>query len=400
LLYFKFLREIALILIALLILPGAAVAADTATIRAVRIGGDEFRTRIVLDVDRLITFAAENQSQALKLVIDLPGARFDLPAAVGRKPNGLIKGFSYGLMGGDKPQIIVETTAPVKVAESFFIPARRRQPARIVFDLVPDEEVPPVIEPAAAPERQPPPPPPPPSVQAKNRTIVIDPGHGGIDPGAVNARKVKEKDVVLAFSRELKAILGQQGYKVQMTREDDHFIILKDRVKFARDAKADLFIAIHADIIRGRSARGLTLYTLSERASDAEAEALAQKENRADLIAGVDFEAESEAVTDLLIELVQRESKDLAQSFTRYAVEALQPVTLMTGTPVRSAGFQVLKAPDVASVLIELGYLSSEKDEQLITSVEWQRKTATALAAAVSRYFAETSASASAAAAP
>jgi len=134
-------------------------------------------------------------------------------------------------------------------------------------------------------------------------------------------------------------------------------------------------------------ARGATIYTLSEKASDAEAEALAHKENRADIIAGIDLGTESEEVTDILIDLVQRESKSHSLLFARKAVAEMKTATHFTGKPLRSAGFVVLKAPDVPSVLIELGYLSSTHDEQQLVSLEWQNRVAAAMATAVARYF-------------
>jgi N-acetylmuramoyl-L-alanine amidase len=172
-----------------------------------------------------------------------------------------------------------------------------------------------------------------------------------------------------------------------MTRDDDHFVSLLDRVRVAREHQADLFVAIHADTVRGQSARGATIYTLSDRASDAEAEALAQKENRADIIAGVNLTAENEEVADILIDLAQRESKYHSLAFARKAVGQLKPVTHMTGRPMRSAGFVVLKAPDVPSILLELGYLSSRSDAKLLTSAKWQSQVATALAKAIDSYF-------------
>jgi N-acetylmuramoyl-L-alanine amidase len=222
------------------------------------------------------------------------------------------------------------------------------------------------------------------------RLVVIDPGHGGIDPGAIGFRKTREKDVVLAFGLALKKVLDDTGnIDVVMTRSDDRFLKLRERVAIARENQADLFIAIHADTVRGPEARGATIYTLSEKASDAEAEALAHKENRADLIAGVHLEAESEEVTDILIDLVQRESKTHALVFAKKAVAEMKPVTPFTGKPMRSAGFMVLKAPDVPSVLVELGYLSSRHDEQQLTDPAWRKSVAKAMASAIEKYFAQ-----------
>jgi N-acetylmuramoyl-L-alanine amidase len=162
---------------------------------------------------------------------------------------------------------------------------------------------------------------------------------------------------------------------------------LKQRVQIARRSQADLFIAIHADTVRSSRVRGATVYTVSDKASDAEAEELAHQENRADIIAGVDLSAENPDITDILIDLTQRETKNHATFFARKAVKELRPITLMTGKPLRSAGFVVLKAPDVPSILVELGYLSNKSDESLIVSPSWQSKTAAALVKAIDAYF-------------
>ena len=176
---------------------------------------------------------------------------------------------------------------------------------------------------------------------------------------------------------------------MKLTRTNDKFMSLPDRVAFTRQAQADLFIAIHADTVRGQTARGTTLYTLSDTASDDEAAALALKENRADIIAGVDLGEQIVEVADILIELVQRESKNHAMLFSRRAVDELKGITTMTGKPLRSGGFVVLKAPDVPSVLIELGYLSSRDDELNLKNPKWQAKMAAALTRAIDKHFAD-----------
>jgi N-acetylmuramoyl-L-alanine amidase len=219
--------------------------------------------------------------------------------------------------------------------------------------------------------------------------IVIDPGHGGIDPGAVSRSGTAEKDVVLAFSEVLKETLDAAGhYEVHLTRSEDVFLSLHDRVQFARKHAADLFIAVHADSLSRGTARGATVYTLADKASDAEAEALAHKENRSDIIAGVDLVAETEQITGILIDLAQREAKNHATTFAKQLVNELKPVANLNRRPIRSAGFRVLKAPDVPSVLFELGYLSNRSDETLLLSPEWRGKVAGAMAGAIERYFA------------
>ena len=375
-----------------------------------RVGGDETRTRFVADVSKTVSFSVYVLPDPYRVVIDLPDVTFDLPPGIGHKVRGLVSEYRYGLLEAGKSRIVIDTKGPVLIEKSFLVEPQLGQPARLVVDIVRTTEeafvksynseqarsqqviaelaADPITPPAAAhvaePEKK--------IVlanKAGKKIIVLDPGHGGIDPGAMSASGTKEKDVVLAFAFTLRQALVATGkYDVVMTRTDDHFVSLKKRVEVARDNDADLFLAIHADTVKGRDARGATIYTLSDKASDAEADALAKKENRADIIGGLDLEAETEEITDILIDLAQRESKNHAVFFSKKAVAQLRPLTLMTGKPMRSAGFMVLKAPDVPSVLLELGYLSSKSDEKLLTSAVWQTKIAKAFATAMDSYFA------------
>jgi len=218
--------------------------------------------------------------------------------------------------------------------------------------------------------------------------IALDPGHGGMDPGASSHDGMKEKEIVLAFALSLKqALLATGRYDVVMTRDDDHFLKLEDRAKIAHDHKADLFIAVHADTLDDASVRGTTLYTVSDKASDAVADALAQKENRADIIAGLDLGKQREEVANALIALTQRESKIQSTIFARKAVAEIKPVTQLTSQPIRSAAFVVLKAPDVPSILMELGYLSNKQDRAMLASEDWRKGMAQAMARAVDHYF-------------
>jgi N-acetylmuramoyl-L-alanine amidase len=219
--------------------------------------------------------------------------------------------------------------------------------------------------------------------------VVIDPGHGGVDGGTVSASGVAEKDVVLDFARELRKALEKTGrYDVHLTRDDDTFISLGKRVRIARGHKADLFIAVHADSLRQRGVRGATVYTLSEKASDAEAAALAEKENAADFIGGIDLgEDLDEEVSGILMDLALRETKNHSIYFARRVVKSLGPVTPLNRRPMRSAGFKVLKAPDVPSVLLELGYLSNRHDEKNLVSGKWRHQAANAVSEAIDAFF-------------
>lgn len=391
----------ALLLAGMFLLAGfrlpVADAADLPVATAARVAGDETRTRFVADLTVPVGYTVYVMANPYRVMIDLPQVSFALPEGAGDNTRGLVTQYRYGPVDQAQSRIVLDTDGPVLIDKAFLLKPKDGQPARIVVDIVRTSKeafdaklaaendtataeaadaVSTQDEAAAEPVRQ-------------RKLVVIDPGHGGIDPGAIGIKKTKEKDVVLAFGLKLRKVLKETGtIDVVMTRDDDRFLTLRERVKVARDNQADLFIAIHADTVRGQDARGATIYTLSEKASDAEAEALAHKENRADIIAGVDLEAENQEVTDILIDLAQRESKTHSLVFAKKAVAEMSPVTAFTGKPMRSAGFMVLKAADVPSVLIELGFLSSKQDETQLTSPAWQQKVAAAMGRAIEKYFA------------
>lgn len=400
--------------VAMLCVLGAGPVAAAAehglpTAIAARVAGDENRTRFVADLSAAVDFTAYVLADPYRVVIDLPQVAFELPPGAGDEARGLVSAYRFGPLAEGRARIVLDTDGPVLIEKSFVRPPEAGQPARLVVDMVrtsPQNFAAQLKadEPAAQAAANVPKPRPKPGSEAASaapeensaradrggrRLVVIDPGHGGIDPGAIGHSKTREKDVVLAYGLVLKKMLEASGaIDVVMTRDDDRFVSLRDRVRIARQNEADLFIAIHADTVRGPEARGATIYTLSEKASDAEAEALAHKENRADIIAGVHLETESEEVTDILIDLVQRESKTHALVFAKKAVAEMKPVTDFTGKPMRSAGFVVLKAPDVPSVLVELGYLSSRHDEKQLNDPAWRERVAKAMASAVQKYFA------------
>ncbi|HSV28634.1 MAG TPA: N-acetylmuramoyl-L-alanine amidase [Candidatus Omnitrophota bacterium] len=218
--------------------------------------------------------------------------------------------------------------------------------------------------------------------------IVLDPGHGGVDPGAIGVSGVYEKFITLAAARELKEQLERSGrYKVHLTRDRDIFIRLRDRVALARQYNADLFISLHADAVQNPQIKGLSVYTLSQNASDAEAAALADKENKVDLIAGIDLSHESADVANILIDLAQRETLNRSAGFAGGIVDELgREITLLNNTH-RFAGFAVLKAPDVPAVLIELGYLSNEYEERNLRQPVYREKIAKSISRAIDGFF-------------
>jgi len=238
-----------------------------------------------------------------------------------------------------------------------------------------------VAKPLVAPPRQP-------DTERAMPVIAIDPGHGGVDPGATGVSGDYEKHITLLVARAIQKALEKTGrYRVVLTRDRDIFKSLRDRVEFARQAGAKLCISIHADTIEKKNIRGLSVYTLSETASDKEAAALAEKENKADLISGVDLSGETSEVTNILIDLAQRETMNESARFATTALKELGRVTKLLRNTHRFAGFAVLKAPDVPSVLVELGFLSNRQDEKALRRKSHRAKLAKAIARAVGKYF-------------
>jgi len=362
----------------------------------VRLGGDARQTRFVVDLTRKVDVTAFTLADPYRVVIDLPQVAFKLPPHAGEQGRGLVKAFRYGLIMQGGSRIVLDVTGPVRVEKAFTLGAVDGQPARLVLDLAatdrnsflhnielaarPAHRAVIRNEPAAQPSTDPRP------------LVVIDPGHGGPDSGTKGLDGQDEKDIVLAFGLKLREALERSGkYRVSMTRKDDTFIPLTERVRIARQLKAALFISIHADSVPRSEgqAEGASVYTLSEHASDAEAGRLAETENRSDIIAGVDLSAEPDDVANILIDLAQRETKTFSMQFAQMLVGDIKPVAPLHLRPVKAAGFIVLKAPDVPSVLIELGYMSTRRDLKNLTSADWQAHTATAMAHAVDDFFAK-----------
>jgi N-acetylmuramoyl-L-alanine amidase len=360
----------------------------------VRVGGDDKMTRFVVDLTQKVDITAFALADPYRVVIDLPQIAFKLPPKAAEQSRGLVKAFRYGLIMQGGSRIVLDTKGPVRVEKAFVLAASGDQPARLVVDLSPTDRD--SFNRAASLEtRAPRSPPVKPSEAAKpagdtRPLIVLDPGHGGIDTGTRGLDGTNEKDVVLAFAQTLREKLEASGkYRVAMTRTDDTFIPLNERVHFARARNASLFISIHADSVPRAEgqAEGASVYTLSEKASDAEAARLAESENRADVIAGVDLTAEPNDVANILVDLAQRETKTFSLQFARSAVGELKTTARLHKRPLKSAGFVVLKAPDVPSVLVELGYMSTRDDLKLLTSTVWRARTATAMAQAVDGFF-------------
>jgi len=359
-----------------------------------RLGGDESQTRFVMDLSRKIDLHVFTLADPYRVVVDTPQVTFRLPAKAGETGRGLIKAFRFGLVMAGGSRIVIDLNKPARVEKAFVVDSADGAPARLVLELLASDrdsflrkitldqrsahaEAQPLREQQSS------------SGDARP-LIVLDPGHGGIDTGTKGPSGQMEKDIVLDVAKRLREKVETAGkYRVLLTRSDDSFVPLAERVRVAREAGAALFISIHADSLPHREgdAQGATVYTLSETATDPAAARLAEQENRADVIAGVDLKEQPDDVAGILIDLAQRETKTFSVQFATKLVGAMKRSARLHKEPIKSAGFRVLRAPDVPSVLVELGYVSNKDDLQSLLSDSWREHTADSMASAIDSYF-------------
>ena len=371
---------------------GAAAQAAT-TVLGARIGPGKDKTRLVIDLSAEVRFAVFTLEKPYRVVIDLPPVTWRLdPLASPR--GGLVKAFRYGHFRDTVSRVVLDVAGPVAVDKPFLLPGRNKRGHRLVVDLravskaefarlaLPRRAAKPPAEAESIPlpKRRPP---------HSLKTVAVDPGHGGVDPGAIGVRGTREKRVTLRHALALAKRLRATGrYRVVMTRSRDVFVPLRRRVAIARRQAADLFISLHADSIPGKAVRGASVYTLSERASDRQAAALAAKENKADLIAGIDLTEQSSDVASFLIDLAKRQTMNDSAVFARILTREIGKVRPLLRNTHRFAGFAVLKAPDVPSVLVELGYLSNPSDERSLNRARDRQRVTAAIVRAIDGYFA------------
>jgi len=391
-----------LLLIAVLAIAPAlappALGADTPVVSNLRVGQHPDKVRIVLDMDERLDFSIFLLPDPYRVVVDIAEVAFQLPDSASSRAVGPIAGWRYGQFRPGTSRVVIDAASPVQVKAAFVLPPSGAQKHRLVIDLAASSREA-FLEASEAsikqhvalsgPRLRTPPAAPAPLPKSDTRmTIVIDAGHGGVDPGAIGYDGAYEKDIVLAAAKALKAALEETGrYKAVLTREDDSFIRLRERIAIARRVDADLFVSLHADSIEDASLRGLSVYTLSETASDKEAAALAANENKADIIAGIDFSHQEPEVTNILIDLAQRRTMNYSARFAGYVVGEMEKNTKLLGRPHRFAGFAVLKAPDVPSILVELGFLSNREDTRRLSDPAFRRKVAAGMTRAIDRYF-------------
>jgi len=387
------------------VLAGPADAAPGRGIEAtaLRLLGDSKTTTFELTISKGLTAQVYTLANPYRVVLDLPDVTFRVDPAAAKMGLGLVSAFRFGQFAERKARVVLDTTGPVRIASARMTRVEGSKALKLAVVIQPMDAaafgagtgamlataspagLPSGIAPESA-ERT--------ATPHSKPLIVIDPGHGGIDPGAIGSNNVAEKSIVLAVALQLKAALAKTRlYDVKLTRTDDVFVSLDSRLKFSADAGADLFISLHADSIEEKSmadsVRGATIYTLSDRASDEQARIMADKENASDLIAGIGSGEQDgeEAVKNILIDLLKRETSNFSADFSRVLVNKLRPAITMSRIPKKSAAFKVLKQTHAPSVLVELGYMSNSTEEQEMMTTAWQSKVADAIAGAVQDYF-------------
>ena len=368
---------------------------NCATVQDIRLGTQSGSTiRVVIDLSEKVDFKIFPLKDPDRVVIDLPATNFaikekDLPK------KDYLNAIRLGSSENKAARVVLEFNRGIIIKRSFILAPQSGFQWRLVVDLELmaktdglEKVTPEWYDNSVAEEKKSEQP-----AQIPQKTkplIVLDPGHGGKDPGAIGVSGVYEKHLTLAMVKQLKALLEKTGrYRVKLTRETDVFISLYARRRFARSVNADLFISIHADSINKPQTRGLSVYTLSEKASDKEAEKLAESENKVDLIAGIDLSGETQEVTDILIDLARRETNNHSSFFAEKLMDELRTEIRVLPNSHRFAGIAVLKSPDVPSVLMEMGYLSNKEEERLLRQPAYREKLAKATVRAVDSYFAE-----------
>jgi N-acetylmuramoyl-L-alanine amidase len=350
---------------------------------------------LILDMSHAITARVGALQGPNRLYLDFDGLRIHAAKLRTLSQDARIKSIRFGAFMRGQARVLIELAEPMDVAEQRFIELPDGGHRLIVrFKSVQEAEFAQLAKSSkfdpmttgTTPTRKADE-----ATQSELPLVMLDPGHGGIDSGATGPGGELEKSIVLAFANALKARLEATGkVRVRLTRTDDSFVSLSDRVKMTRQSKAALFVSLHADALPDEGdVRGASIYTLSDKATDERAQRLADKENKADLAAGVDSPEDQDEVADILMGLARREARVFSVQFARTLATTLPKATRMHRMPLRGAGFKVLRSGDVPSVLLELGYLTTVEDAKLMQSEEWRKNTADAAGEAIEKFLLE-----------
>lgn len=357
------------------------------------------RARLIIDLSGPTEFAIVSLAGPNRIAIDVKSTGSDIAVPADVAGGGVVSNFTVLLAEPGRVRTMLELATPSQVQQAYILDAIGDQPARLVVDLITDTpehfaaSVAADLAASAANQGVPPE-----ALSTDPGThgadlairplVVIDPGHGGIDNGASAPNGVHEKDITLAFALDLQKLLVESGrYDVALTREDDTYLTLTDRVALARANKADIFISLHADSFQQEEIRGASVYTRDEKATDVLDKVLAENENKSDIVAGFTMPSTEPAVVDILVDLMRREMRKSSFVAAQALVRQLEPSVAMRRYPVRQADFFVLQAPDVPSVLVELGFLSNARDIANLQQGDWRERVVEALARGVADYF-------------
>ncbi|MET0746777.1 MAG: N-acetylmuramoyl-L-alanine amidase [Rhizobium sp.] len=375
----------------------AVPSADPILAYGARIAGDDARTRVVIELDRPPSFTVHYLADPPRVVVDLPATAFGFPIK-DLEARGLFRDIRYGTMDKDSARIVLTAIKPVKLVVARVQANETGKGSRLVLDaeMLPPEQFADLIKrqtwtdedtaadvgPVVPVE----------NVRPSDFLIAVDAGHGGIDAGAMASDgTTPEKQITLAFAKALTDKLNEQsGIKAFLTRDSDAYLSLSQRVTIARQNHAALFISLHADTLKQKDIRGSTVYTISDKASDRLAADVADRENASDKLAGSEVKTTPPVVADILMDLTRRETQAFSVSLAQDVLNAFNGQISMINNPHRYAGFQVLTAPDVPSILVELGFLSNKDDEKLLLDGTWQARLVDRLAEAVRQYRAVT----------
>lgn len=352
------------------------------------------QSRLVLELSDPVQFRSFVLTNPNRVVVEMPELLWRPGTAPAPSGRGIVKNYRFGLFRKNDSRLVIELNRPAKIGPTAMLAPKDGAGFRLVINLTPatasefaadagwpSSEFTGVKGSATADP-----------VRTDARPlVVVDAGHGGMDPGTHGENGLLEKDIALSVARLLKARLEQSGhYRVKLTRDADVFIPLRDRVEIARAAHGDLFVSLHADSNEHRETRGASVYTLSPGASDRETANLAEKENLAGVALGLEPADANPVADSILTDMGERAIMSLSARFAESVVATLPAATdVHQPLPHRSADFAVLKAPDIPSVLIELGYLTNPDDESEMTTQSWRSQVAAAIATAIDRHFSQ-----------